>query len=181
MVGGYPSPSEAILDPSPGPAARYYAAVTGRWCGPVRIRVDDPAALAAAGVSSLKRLQLRVLAAWPAWLGPIEMHTTVAVEAPDEVVHTTAFRWRGVTLERSREVFHVAEDGASLRISGDVTGSGRIADDGLGARYRLRWWGMDVDQQTRLTPGSDGLDEVRITQKGPGFRSEEVLERALGG
>lgn len=74
-----------------GPARVYYQACEGRWRAPVNMAVHDPAALRASGMGWWDRLNLRVLAAWPRWLGRVLMHTTVAMDG-DEVVHTTTFR-----------------------------------------------------------------------------------------
>lgn len=166
-----------MTDPA-GPAQRYYRSCTGRWRGAVRVTVTDPHALRTGGMGWLDRLGLRLLARWPSWLGPVEMHTTVTAGPDREILHTTTFRWRGVPLERSREVFRIAQDGRTLQVTGDVQGSGRVADCGLRARYRLRWWGVEVEQSTELD-ASEGTDaaSVRITQTGPGFQSAQRLIR----
>ena len=86
------------------PARAYFEGCRGRWRIPVAITVTDVAALQRSGMSWLDRLQVRLLARWPRWLGRVFMDTSVAVDGSD-VVHTTVIRWLVLPLMKSVEIF----------------------------------------------------------------------------
>lgn len=156
---------------SEGPAHVYYDACEGRWRSPVEMTVHDPGALAASGMGLFDRLSVRLLAAWPRWLGRVLMHTTVAKDG-DEVVHTTTFRWLGLPIRKTVEVFTLAADGRSFTVTGALEGEGHVEHDTAHAVYSFRWLGVQLSQRTER----DG-DRVTVHQEGPGFRGVQRLQR----
>lgn len=154
------------------PAYVYYRACVGAWAAPVEFEILDPAALRSSGMGALDRLRLHLLSRWPRWLGRLVMHTTVSFVAEDTVEHTTAFRWMGIALERSREEIVIDADGRTFRLQGDVSGEGRVDEMAVHARYAIAWFGVTLTQHT-----TRGEDTVTLTQSGPGFRSVQHLVR----
>ena len=160
----------------PDPSRTYYEACQGRWRAPAAITITDPAALRTSGMSLLDRVSVRLLAIWPRWLGRVWLDTSVAFDARGDVVHTTVFRWAGIPLQRSVEIFALDPDGHRFTVSGGMTGTGAIDPTGTRGEYALRWLGMDIRQRTVREP-----DRVTIHQEGPGFRGDQVLLRVDSG
>ncbi|MBX3273891.1 MAG: hypothetical protein KF729_26740 [Sandaracinaceae bacterium] len=150
----------------------YYRACVGAWRAPLAMRVTDPAALRDAGMRWLDRVSLRLLAAWPRWLGRPVVETTVAFEAPREVLHTTTARWLGLRLDRSVERFTLDPDGRRFTVHGGMTGHGTIDELATRGEYHLRWRGVELVQRTMR----DG-DLVSVRQEGPGFTGALELVR----
>src|SRR5690606_5202672 len=78
------------------PNRAYFRACQGSWRSPLALRVTDPSALAASGMSWTDRLGMRALAAWSRWLGALTLDTTVIYDPAGVVAHTTVVRWLGV-------------------------------------------------------------------------------------
>jgi hypothetical protein len=156
----------------PNPAHRYYTACIGTWRAPIDITLTDATALRCAGMSLPDRLAIRLLAAWPRWIGPVTLDTSVAFLSPNEVEHRTLIRWRGLTLRRSVERYSLQDDGQALTISEDMQGHGTIDETATRATYTLRWLGVEIHQHT-LREG----DRVTVHQVGPGFSGVQRLER----
>ena len=154
------------------PARTYYEACVGRWRSTFELTVSDPGALSRSGMSLVDRLSLRVLSAWPRWLGRVYLDTTVACGDGDEVVHTTAVRWLGLTLRRSTEIFRLEPDGRSLTVRGGMSGAGTVDASSTRAEYDLCWLGVAIRQRTVREP-----DLVTVSQEGPGFHGAQTLVR----
>lgn len=164
------------------PARAYFAACAGRWRAPLDLRVHDVVALRASGMGLLDRWGLRALGAWVHWVGGVTLDTSVAVRAPDTIVHTTVVRWGPVVAMRSEEVLRLHADGRRFTLDGTqrvvgvgvrvVQGDGQVDNDARAAHYALTWFGAPLRQDTRL----DG-DTVTLTQAGPGWRGVQRLRR----
>lgn len=166
------------------PSHGYYRACVGAWRAPIRIEVTDPSALAASGMTWADRAGLRLMAAWPRWLGTFWMEATVAYDPAGVVVHTTVARWMGLALMNSRETIMLDPDGRAFTMTGaqrvgltsrSVSGNGTIGAEGRTAAYELRWLGAPLRQSTVL----EG-DVVTVTQEGPGFAGVQRLVRTDG-
>lgn len=144
----------------------------GRWRAPVQITITDPGALRSSGMSFADRLSLRMLSAWPRWLGAVYLDTTVACGDGGEVVHTTVVRWLGIPLQRSTETFLLDPAGRSFTVRGGMSGSGKVDESSTHAEYELRWLGVSIRQHTVREP-----DLVTVHQEGPGFRGVQELVR----
>ena len=123
-------------------------------------------------MSFADRLSLRVLSAWPRWLGAIYLDTTVACRDGAEVVHTTVVRWLGIPLQRSIETFLLDPEGRSFTVRGGMSGSGSVDESSTRAQYELRWLGVSIRQHTVREQ-----DVVTVHQQGPGFRGVQALVR----
>jgi hypothetical protein len=160
-----------------GPARAYYEACRGRWRAPVSIVVTDAGALRRSGMSLWSRLGVRLLAAWPAWLGRIQLDTTVSPDEGSEVVHTTVLRWLGLPLQKTVEIFTLDADGHRFTVRGSMSGAGSVDPSATRADYTLSWLGVQIRQQA----AREG-DRVTVRQEGPGFLArQELLRRAPTG
>lgn len=156
----------------PSPARTYYEACRGRWRATMGIMLTDAEALRRSGMSWLDRASVRLLAAWPRWLGAVHLDTTVAFDAAGDVEHATVVRWLGLPLRRSVETFALDPDGTRFTVRGGMSGSGSIDASATRGDYALRWLGIDVVQTTTREP-----DRVTVSQRGPGFHGLHVLVR----
>jgi hypothetical protein len=164
------------------PAHVYYRACAGAWRAPISLVITDPAALAASTMAWADRVSLRLMAAWPRWLGTFWMETTVAYDPAGVVAHTTVVRWLGLPLMVSAETITLAPDGQRFTLTGaqrvgcmlgrPVTGEGSVGPDGATARYVLQWLGVTVEQTTVRE-----ANRVTLTQVGPGFSGVQGLVR----
>lgn len=166
-----------------GPAHTYFTACIGAWRAPLEVQITDRAALRA-GLGWLDAVSLRALAAWPAWAGPLEVHTTVAErEAPGVFEHTTRFVTGRLELLRTREAIEIRADGASFELTGEarslgpagpraITGAGRVDPDTRHAHYELDWMGSPLTQHT----ARDG-DTVTLRWRGAGYVGVQRLRR----
>ena len=130
----------------------------------------------------LDRINLRMIAAWPSWLGRFWLETSVAYDGSPSVVHTTRVRWLGMTMMKSIETIRLSDDDRTLSMEGEqrvfpawwsgraVTGSGHVESDR--ARYTFEWLGVRLDQTTVREQ-----DRVTLTQRGPGFEGVQRLQR----
>lgn len=163
----------------------YYTACIGHWSAPFAMRITDVAALRRSGPGLLDRIGLRLLGAWPAWLGTLRMVTSVAVHpSGQEVRHTTAVHWGPLVLFSSVETIHLQPDGHSFTLEGRqgpgplgwpsvrIHGDGEVEADAAHARYRLAWMGTTLVQTTTMRPG-----EVDLTQTSPWSYGEVALRR----
>jgi hypothetical protein len=157
------------------PNHRYYAGCEGVWRASVSLRISDPARLARSGMRSADRLSVRVMAAWPRWLGAIVLDTTVAYDASGRVLHTTVVRWLGIPIQRSVETIQLDDDGRRFTVSGGMTGAGTIDETGTRAEYDLAWLGAQIHQSTTRS-----ADLVTVTQIGSGFEAVQRLVRQPG-
>lgn len=157
--------------PRDAPSHAYYRGCEGAWRAELDLTIADPAALRDSGMGLLDRLSLRLMAAWPRWLGRCWLHTTVACDGA-EVLHTTVVRWLGVPLQRSVETIALAEDGSRFEVSGGMVGQGSVDASGTRASYALTWLGAEI---TQTTVRED--DRVTVTQAGPGFTGVQRLTR----
>lgn len=164
------------MSPEVRPAQAYYQACRGRWRARYAIDVTNPAALATSGLGLRDRLGVRLLSAWPNWLGAIAMETSVDWADDRTVVHSTCLRWLGLPLMRSVETFALAEDGVHFEVRGGMTGRGRVDASAAGAHYTLTWRGALVVQHTERLP-----DQVTVVQLGPGFSGRQILVRQSDG
>jgi hypothetical protein len=123
-------------------------------------------------MSFADRLSLRVLSAWPRWLGGVYLDTTVSWGDGAEVVHTTVVRWLGIPLQRSTEMFLLDPEGRSFTVQGGISGAGSVDESSTRAEYELRWLGVAIRQHTVREP-----DLVTVHQEGPGFRGVQELVR----
>ena len=153
------------------PARAYFEACRGRWRTPVAITVTDVAALQRSGMSWFDRLQVRLLARWPRWLGRVFMDTSVAIDGSD-VVHTTVIRWLVLPLMKSVEIFALDRDGSRFTVSGSMTGQGSVDPTATHAEYTLRWLGVEITQHTTRE-----ANLVTVHQQGPGFQGLQELQR----
>lgn len=160
------------MPPAERPNHRYYAACQGVWRARVSMCVTDPARLVLSGMRLADRLSLRVMAAWPRWLGTFSLDTTVTYDASGQVRHTTVVRWLGIPMQRSVETFLLDDDGRRFTVSGGMTGAGTIDETGTRAEYDLVWLGAKFHQSTVLT-----ADLVTVTQTGEGFDGVQRLVR----
>ncbi len=115
---------------------------------------------------------MRVMAAWPRWLGTFSLDTTVTYDTSGRVLHTTVVRWLGIPMQRSVETILLDDDGRRFTMSGGMTGTGTIDETGTRAEYDLAWLGVEMHQSTVRTD-----DVVTVTQIGPGFEGVQKLMR----
>ena len=118
------------------------------------------------------RVSLRLMAAWPPFLGRFQLCTAVAYDAGGEVLHTTVVRWLGIPLQRSVETIVLEPDGRRFTVRGGMTGTGTMDETGTSATYVLSWLGVQVLQSTERE-----RDVVTVRQKGPGFSGAQTLVR----
>ena len=166
------------------PNHRYYRACHGAWRSPLSITVTDRAALRRSGMPWADRVNVRMMAVWPRWLGRFQLETTVAYAERGEVVHTTVVRWLGLALLRSVETITLAPDGTRFSMTGEqrmapavwarrtMSGSGTIDPAGRAAQYEFLWLGARLRQATVRED-----DLVSIDLEGPGFRGVQRLVR----
>ncbi|MDP3278731.1 MAG: hypothetical protein Q8Q09_26305 [Deltaproteobacteria bacterium] len=154
------------------PNQAYYRACVGSWRAVMSLRITDSADLARSGMRWVDRVSVRIMAAWPRWLGTIALCTTVAFDAQGEVVHTTAVRWLGITIKRSVEIFALDPDGLSFTVRGGMSGAGTVTPSATSASYTLDWSGARFVQTTQREPNL-----VTLTQTGPGFGGTQALHR----
>ncbi|MFT4621357.1 MAG: hypothetical protein ACI8PZ_000009 [Myxococcota bacterium] len=156
-------------------AEPYYRACHGRWSGPFRLRVTDRAALRAErGLP--EALGWVVLSLLPG----LRLSTTVHVDSPTAVRHTTRLHWGPLTLLAGEEA--LALDGDRLVMTGTsrtllgqrdtVHGTGTVDPTSIHATYEVTWMRMAVHQTGERT-GSG----VTLRQRGPGFESVVHLVR----
>ncbi len=157
------------------PNHRYYAGCEGVWRAGVSMRITDPARLARSGMRAADRLSLRVMAAWPRWLGTVVLDTTVTYHASGQVLHSTVVRWLGIPIQRSVETIRLDDDGRRLTVSGGMTGTGTIDETGTRAEYDLAWLGTEFHQSTVRS-----ADLITVTQTGSGFDAVQRLVRQPG-
>jgi hypothetical protein len=91
----------------------------------------------------------------------------------NEVLHTTRMSNLGITLFRSREAILLADDGRSFRMTGtqaffprlwkatEWAAHGAVAADHDGAVYHIPFFGVTIEQHTRMTP--QGLEVIQTT------------------
>ena len=160
----------------------YYQACHGRWRCPLEIRITDSAALSASGMGWIDRMNLRMIASWPSWLGRFWLETTVAYDGSPSVVHTTQVRWLGVPMMKSIETIRLSDDGRTFTMEGEqrvlpawwslrtLSGTGHVVSDR--ASYAFDWLGVRLEQTTVRED-----DRVTVTQRGPGFEGVQRLKR----
>ena len=166
------------------PNHTYYAACHGAWRAALVVNITDKAALRVSGMGWSTRASLRLMAAWPAWLGRFYLDTTVAYDDAGEVVHTTVVRWLGIGLLRSVETIVLDADGRQFTMHGEqrqfpalwaratMSGSGSVDETGTRATYTMDWLGAPMKQTTVREP-----DTVTVTQEGAGYGGVQVLKR----
>lgn len=127
-------------------------------------------------------MNLRMIAAWPSWLGRFSLETSVAYDGSPSVVHTTRVRWLGVPMMKSIETIRLAGDAETLTMEGEqrvfpawwslrpVTGTGHV--ESHRASYSFEWLGVRLEQTTLRE-----ADRVTLTQRGPGFEGVQRLQR----
>lgn len=176
-------PSSPSAIPPHAASVRYYEAMRGRWMGPYRFALTEPAALAVHVRAPLDRLRVRFLAR----LGGGTLRTSVDWAAPDEVRHTTLIRTLGLPALWAVERFRLHEDGVGLSV--EMTqrmppafwrprvfagGSGKVRGGGeAGAYYRLPWLGGTIEQKVRRV----GADVAELAQRAAWFEAEARLRR----
>lgn len=165
------------------PSERYFEACAGAWRAPFDLRITDPVALQGSGMGWFDRAALRTIARWPMWLGRPVLHTTVAPQAAESVIHTTTLRWRRLVFFRSIETLRLDADGRSFTLEGRLrvgplptaarpfTGRGEVDADAITARYALNFLGGPVEQNLR----EPAL--VTLTQRGSGWEGVQRLRR----
>ena len=164
--------------PTP-PNQTYYLACVGQWSCAFDAEVHDFGELRAA-IGFVNALGLLLISRWPA----VRLTTTVSVESPTLVVHTTKVSWFGLPLVWSREDLVLDEDGQSFQMTSTmrslplpwvverVEGPGSVADDTRSATYHIDMYGAQKLQTTRRS-----ANQVTLEQVLPGYRAEHPLER----
>ncbi|NVB40635.1 hypothetical protein G6O69_22545 [Pseudenhygromyxa sp. WMMC2535] len=165
------------------PNLAYYLACRGRWRCALDMQVRDRARLRDSEMSVFDRATLRLVSAWPAWLGRLRLDTSVHFEGP-VVVHATRVRWLGIPMMLSVERIELGDDGHSFTLAGEqrvaplwwrarsVSGAGEVDEDSAHARYSLTWLGAPLHQST-VREG----DRLALRQRGPGFEGTQHLRR----
>ncbi|PRQ09785.1 hypothetical protein [Enhygromyxa salina] len=168
------------------PHRAYYLSCVGRWRCELDMRITDTERLRHSEMPLLDRVALRLVSAWPAWLGRLRLDTSVHFEGP-VVVHTTRVRWLGLPMMLSVERIEFDDDGRSFTLEGEqrvaplwwraraVVGAGEVDEDTEHARYRLTWLGAPLQQSTIR-----GADALALHQLGPGFEGTQHLRRLSG-
>lgn len=146
--------------------------------------ITDSAALRASGMRAADRASLRMMTAWPRWLGRFWLETTVTYDASGEVIHTTVVRFLGLPLLRSTEHITLDADGRAFTMRGEqrmwpaiwarrtMSGHGTIDASARRAEYTLEFLGAAMRQSTVRED-----DLVTVTQQGPGFSGVQHLRR----
>lgn len=100
----------------------------------------------------------------------------------NEVLHTTRMSNLGITLFRSRETIRLDDDGHSFRMTGtqaffprlwkatDWVAHGAVATDHDGAVYHIPFFGVILEQRTRMTP-----QDLEVIQTTPFSRANILL------
>jgi hemin uptake protein HemP len=153
------------------PHHRYFRAKEGHWRGKVRFEIINP--------QRLRASPLRLLDKWSMWsmaLVSRRLSTTVDYASQgrrDEVLHTTRMSNLGITLFRSQEAILLDDDGHSFRVTGTQAffprlwkatawaAHGAVAADHDGAVYHIPFFGVIIEQHTRMTP--QGLEVIQTT------------------
>jgi hypothetical protein len=173
----------AVLGTMP-PNHAYYRACHGRWRCPLQMRITDAAALRGSGMSWSVRVGLRMMAAWPRWLGRFFFETSVRYDEDDAVTHTTVVRWLGLPLLWGTERIALDPDGRAFTIEGEhrlltqpwrrlaARGAGTIGASADHAEYTLDWLGAPMTQTTTREH-----DRVTVTQQGRGWSAVQALDR----
>lgn len=166
------------------PNHAYYRACHGRWRCPLQMTITDTAALRDSGMGWVVRAGLRMMAAWPRWLGRFFLDTSVHYEDGGEVTHTTVVRWLGLPIMWGTERITLDPDGSAFTIEGEhrlvsqawqrlaASGAGTIDASGDQAQYTLAWLGAPMTQTTIREH-----ERVTVTQEGRGWRGVQALER----
>jgi hypothetical protein len=160
-------------------AQRYYSPLVGAWSGRFEFVVTDSRALGQMGMA--RWLPLRLFAVL-AWYGT-RMSTTLSQgEDARTFLHTTRVSLFGVPIYSTRESIVIGEDGRAFSMTGSqrqtlgkdeaYEAQGEVLSDASGATYRLKFFGGDLVQRTRLVP--EGLS---LSQESPWTRGSVVLER----
>ena len=158
------------------PHHRYFRAKEGHWRGNVRFEITDPRRLRASPLRALDKLSVRSMALVSRRLSSLVLSTTVDYVSQghrNEVSHTTRMSSWGITLFRSREVILLDDDGRSFRMTGaqaffprlwvatEWAAHGAVAADHDGAVYHIPFFGVLMEQHTRMTP--QGLEISQTT------------------
>ncbi len=158
-----------------GTAQRYYEACEGSWSAHLALTITDPRQLCEAYGWSMA-VSWRMLAHLPG----LRLHTSVVVEGPASVRHTTRITWGPLTMMRGTE--DLILDGPKVQMAGEsrslagqrfgVEGHGEVNETSSGAHYQLRFMGAGLEQTAEL----EG-NRVTLRQMGPGFHSCAALDR----
>jgi len=154
---------------------RYFRAKEGHWRGKVRFEITDSQQLWASPLRWLDKWSMRSIAL-ASRLTNLVLSTTVDYSGQghrSEVLHTTRMSNLGVTLFRSRETIQLDDDGHSFRMTGtqaffprlwkatEWAAHGAVAQDHDGAVYHIPFFGVGMEQHTRMT--LHGLDVIQTT------------------
>src|SRR5688572_16599680 len=168
------------------PHHRYFRAKEGHWRGKVRFEITDP--------QRLRASPLRLRDKWSMWsmalisrLSPLVLSTTVDYARQghqNEVLHTTRMSNLGITLFRSQETILFDDDGHSFRMTGrqaffprlwkatEWAAHGAVAADHDGAVYHIPFFGVVMEQHTRMT-----LRGLEVIQTTPFSHASIMLQR----
>lgn len=166
------------------PHHRYFRAKDGYWWGKIRFELTDPRGLRASNLRLADKWAMRFLS-MASRMSALVLTTTVDSVTRghfNEVLHTTRVANLGVPIYRSAETFLLGDDGHSFRVAGREAffpflrwaawaATGTVATDHNGAAYQIPWFGLTMEQTTRMT--AEGLE---ITQRSPFSRAAILLK-----
>jgi hypothetical protein len=156
------------------PHHRYFMAKEGHWRGKIRFEITDRRGLRASSVRWADKWSFRSLS-MASRLPGLVLNTTVdSASGADrgEVPHTTRVTNLGMPVRRSADTIFLVDGGRGFRVEGreaffpflrrtDWSGSGEVATHRDGTSYRIKVFGLTMEQETRTT--GDGLQTTRRT------------------
>ncbi|MGZ3694795.1 MAG: hypothetical protein ACXWQO_11510 [Bdellovibrionota bacterium] len=169
----------------------YFQRNRGEWDWYVRFDVLSWSGLWKANLSLLNKLRLASFVLCQPYIGGFRMWTKVDLgEGSEKVRHSTKVKALGITFLRSEKVFHLGDDGHSLRLEGaefywPMSGAAVPFENMVGAVdastthacYQMPLLGLACDCNVILEPE---LAEIKITApwiKGRFWLQEDSLEK----
>jgi len=158
------------------PHHRYFRAKEGHWRGKLRFEITDRQRLWASPLRWRDKWSMWSMALTSRRLSTLVLSTTVDYASQggqNKVLHTTRMSNLGITLFRSQEAILLDDDGFSFQMTGTQaffprlgkstawTAHGAVAADHDGAVYHIPFFGVTIEQHTRMTP--QGLEVIQTT------------------